>query len=91
MTSFDIGTIQIDNPKAEMIIKESSTEDIKKMFVTFLESDFIPTQKTIKKGKWWKFAERMSWLTNPKITEHIIKTSQDMRSGFELRDLNITK
>jgi len=87
MTSFKIGTIQVDSPKAEMIIKTSSVDDIKTMFVAFLESDFINTTSKRKKGKWGNFADRMSGLTTPKITEHIEKTSKEMRNSFEFRDL----
>lgn len=91
MTNFKMGTIQIDSPKAEMIIKTSSIDDIKTMFIAFLESDFVsvPTKKN--KGKWGNFAERMSGLTTPEITEHIQKTSEEMRKNFGLRDLTVGK
>jgi|GEM_PF-1230074 len=88
MTTFNLGTIKINNPKVEMLIKTSSVDEIKNMFVAFLESEFIAKNQPKKqKGKWGKFAQRMSGLTTPEITEHITKTSQEMRDGFEFRDL----
>ena len=41
MTSLKIGTIQVDSPKAERILKTASIDDIKTMFISFLESDFF--------------------------------------------------
>ena len=40
------------------------------------------------KGKWGAFADRMSGLTTPEVTEYIQKTSLEMRDGFEFRELN---
>ncbi len=87
MTNFKMGTIQVDSPKAEMIIKTSSVDEIRTMFVAFLESDFISIPSKKKKGKWGSFADRMSGLTTPEITEHIENTSKEMRNSFEFRDL----
>ena len=87
MTNFKMGTIQVDSPKAEMIIKTSSVDDIRTMFVAFLESDFIAQKTQRQKGKWGNFADRMSGLTTPEITKHIENTSKEMRSNFEFRDL----
>jgi len=87
MTKFNMGTIQVDSPKAEMIIKTSSVDDIKTMFVAFLESDFIAKTTQRKNGKWGSFADRMSGLTTPEITKHIENTSKEMRNSFEFRDL----
>lgn len=91
MTNFKIGTIQVDSPKAEMIIKTTPVDEIKAMFIAFLESDQISIPTKRKKGKWGDFADRMSGLTTPKITEHIEKTSSEMRDNFGFRDLTITK
>jgi len=87
MTTIKLGTIQVDSPKAEMIIKTSSVDDIKTMFIAFLENDFIAKPTKRKKGKWGNFADRMSGLTNPEITEHIENTSKEMRNSFAFRDL----
>ena len=36
-----------------------------------------------REGKWGAFADRMSGLTTPEITEHIQKTSQELRGRVE--------
>ncbi len=90
MTTFKMGTIHIDSPKAEMIIKTSSIDEIRTMFITFLESDFIHKPTKNKKSKWGNFADRMSGLTTPEITEHIENTSKEMRDSFSFRDLTPT-
>ena len=87
MTNFKMGIIEIDSPKAEMIIKTSTVDEIKTMFVAFLESDYVTVPNKSKKGKWGNFADRMSGLTSPEITEHIKKTTKEMRNSFEFRDL----
>jgi len=38
---------------------------------------------TTDKSKWSAFADRMSGLTTPEITEHIQKTSQELRGRVE--------
>ena len=53
----------------------------------FLENDFISKPTKRKKGKWGNFADRMSGLTTPEITEHIKNTSKEMKNSFEFRDL----
>ena len=90
MTNFKMGTIQVDSPKAEMIIKTSSVDEIRTMFIAFLENDFIPKSTKNKKSKWGNFADRMSGLTTPEITEHIENTTKEMRESFSFRDLTPT-
>ena len=85
-----MGTIEVDSPKAEMIIKTTSADEIKTMFIAFLESDLVPVPTKRKKGKWGNFADRMSGLTTPEITEHIEKTSSEMRNDFGFRDLTFS-
>ena len=38
---------------------------------------------TTNKNKWGAFANRMSGLTTPKITDHIQKTSEELRGGVK--------
>lgn len=49
----------------------------------------ITKENAIKKSKWGSFAQRMSGLTTPEITEHINKTSNEMRHSTELRELSV--
>jgi hypothetical protein len=87
--ALDIGTINIQNQEVVKFIQNKSIDEIKKMFTDFLNNQVNSSQKTIKpKGKWGAFADRMSGLTTPEITEHIQKTSLEMRDGFEFRELN---
>ena len=91
MTNFEIGTIQVDSPKAEMIIRTMPVDEIKIMFIAFLESNLVSIPTKRKKGKWGDFADRMSGLTTPEITKHIEKTSSEMRNDFGFRDLTFSK
>lgn len=87
----NLGTININDKEVANFIQNRSVDEIKSMIVDFLKNQVkIDTaQKTIKpKGKWEAFADRMSGLTTPEITEHIQKTSLEMRDGFEFRELN---
>ena len=87
--ALDIGTINIQNQEVAKFIQNKSIDEIKKMFTDFLNHQVNSSQKSTKpKGKWGAFADRMSGLTTPEITEHIQKTSLDMRDGFEFRELN---
>jgi len=87
--SLDIGTINIQNQEVAKFIQNKSIDEIKKMITDFLNNQVKISQKATKpKGKWGAFADRMSGLTTPEITEHIQKTSLEMRDGFEFRELN---
>jgi len=87
--SLDIGTINIQNQEVAKFIQNKSIDEIKKMFTDFLNTQVNTSQKATKpKGKWGAFADRMSGLTTPEITEHIQKTGLEMRDGFEFRELN---
>lgn len=87
--ALDIGTINIQNQEVAKFIQNKSIDEIKKMFTDFLNNQVNASAKITKpKGKWGAFADRMSGLTTPEITEHIQKTSLEMRDGFEFRELN---
>jgi len=58
------------------------------MIVELLKSQIKTDIPKNPKGKWGAFADRMSGLTTPEITEHIEKTSLEMRDRFEFRELN---
>jgi len=88
MINLEIGTIHIDNPKAETVINAFSTEEIRSMFISFLESNHIYNASKSSKKKWANFADRMSGLTTPEITEHINNTSKEIRDSFHFRNLD---
>ena len=86
--ALDIGTIDIQNKEVAKFIQNKSMDELKKMFTDFLNTQVNASQQsTKKKGKWGAFADRMSGLTTPEITEHIQKTSLEIRDGFQLRDV----
>jgi len=89
--SLNFGTIDINDKEVANFIQNRSTDEIKSMIVDFLKNQVktnTPQKTTKPKGKWGAFADRMSGLTTPEITEHIQKTSLEMRDGFEFRELN---
>jgi hypothetical protein len=89
--SLNLGTININDKEVANFIQNKSIDEIKSMIVDFLKNQVqmnTPKKTTKPKGKWGAFADRMSGLTTPEITEHIQKTSLEMRDGFEFRELN---
>lgn len=86
--SLNLGTININDQEVVKLIQNKSIDEIKYMIVELLKSQTKTDLPKKTKGKWGAFADRMSGLTTPEITEHIEKTSLEIRSGFELRVLN---
>ena len=87
--TLNLGTINITNQEVAKFIQNKSMDEIKRMITDFLNNQAKISQKTSKaKGKWGAFADRMSGLTTPEMTEHIQKTSLEMRDGFEFRELS---
>ncbi|MBU1668933.1 hypothetical protein KKC13_10990 [bacterium] len=88
--SLNLGTIDINDKEVANFIQNRSVDEIKSMLVDFLKNQVqVNTSQNLTKpkGKWGAFADRMSGLTTPEITEHIQKTSLEMRDGFEFRDI----
>jgi len=86
--SLNLGTININDQEVAKFIQNKSIDEIKSMIVELLKSQIKTDTPQKPKGKWGAFADRMSGLTTPEITEHIQKTSQELRDGFEFRELN---
>jgi len=91
MTSLKMGTIQIDSPKAEMIISNTPVEEIKTLFIAFLESDFISKASKRKKGKWAKVVNEIKGTMSPSTSDYLQECSKEIRNGFGLRDLSVSK
>jgi len=66
-------------------------EEIKQLLKNkFGNKVVIEENKQIReKWKWANFADRMSGLTTPEITEHIKKSSKEVRENFQFRNLTI--
>jgi len=86
--ALNLGTININDQEVAKFIQNKSIDEIKSMIVELLKSQIKTDTPQKPKGKWGAFADRMSGLTTPEITEHIQKTSLEMRDGFEFRDVN---
>ena len=86
--ALNLGTININDKEVAKFIQNKSIDEIKSMIVELLKSQIKTDTPQKPKGKWGAFADRMSGLTTPEITEHIQKTSLEMRDGFEFRELN---
>ena len=86
--ALNLGTININDQEVAKFIQNKSIDEIKSMIVELLKSQIKTNPPQKAKGKWGAFANRMSGLTTPEITEHIQKTSLEMRDGFEFRELN---
>jgi len=86
--ALNLGTININDQEVAKFIQNKSIDEIKSMIVELLKSQIKTDTPQKPKGKWGAFADRMSGLTTPEITEHIQKTSLEMRDGFEFRELN---
>lgn len=86
-----LGTLNITDKEVVSFIQNKSVDEIKVMIIDLFKNQVKNgdyAKKSKPKGKWGAFADRMSGLTNPEITEHIQKTSLEMRDNFELRDLD---
>lgn len=89
--SLNLGTIDINDKEIANFIQNKSIDEIKRMIIEFLKHQVeanTPQQRPKPKGKWGAFAERMSGLTTPEITEHIQQTSVEMRKDFAFRELD---
>ncbi|HIP51370.1 MAG TPA: hypothetical protein EYG94_04695 [Campylobacterales bacterium] len=86
--ALNLGTININDQEVAEFIQNKSIDEIKSMIVELLKSQIKTDIPKNPKGKWGAFADRMSGLTTPEITEHIEKTSLEMRDRFEFRELN---
>jgi len=82
----NIGTININDQEVANFIQNKNIDEIKSIFVELLKKQ-IKTDKH-KKGKWGAFADRMSGLTTPEITEYIQDTKMQMRDKFGFRELD---
>jgi len=86
--ALNLGTININDQEVVKFIQNKSIDEIKSIIVELLKSQIKTNTPQKNKGKWGAFADRMSGLTTPEITEYIQKTSQELRDGFEFRELN---
>ncbi len=87
--SLDVGTINIQNQEAANFIENKSIDEVKSMITDFLNNQVktISPKPSIKKGKWAKVADEMRGTMRSSTVKYLNECSQEVRSGFELRDL----
>ena len=87
--ALNLGTINITNQEVGKFIQNRSIDEIKSMITDFLtnQANLISTKPTEKKGKWAKVADEMRGTMSTDTVEYLKSCSQEIRSGFELRDL----
>ena len=85
--SLNLGTVNIDDQELAKFVKDKNSDELKNIIINLLKKQIKAYVPKNKKGKWGKFADRMSRLTTPEITETIQKASKETRNGFELREV----
>ena len=86
--ALNLGTINITNQEVAKFIQNKSIDEIKSMITDFLNNQvkLISNKPTKKKGKWAKVADEMRGTMSSDTVEYLKNCSQEVRSGFELRD-----
>ena len=87
--ALDIGTIDIQDKEVVKFIQNRSIDEIKTMITDFLnrevKSTSIPSSHS--KGKWAKVADEMRGTLSDDTVDYLQECSQEIRSGFEFREL----
>jgi len=86
--ALNLGTINITNQEVAKFIQNRSIDEIKSMITDFLNNqvNLISNKPTKKKGKWAKVADKMRGTISSDTVEYLKNCSQEVKSGFELRD-----
>ena len=69
----------LENFKDDIEITTDKTKKLKATSLQTKDFKFDREESNQRESKWERFADRMSGLTTPEITENIQKTSQEMR------------
>ena len=86
MTTLNIGNITIDNPQLANNIKAYSVDDIKKLFVEFLNQEITALPKQSKpQSKWGEFAQKMQGSFSPEMIQHLKRGREEARENFTPR------
>ena len=86
--ALNLGTINITNQEVVKFIQNGSIDEIKSMITDFLNNqvNLVSNKPTKKKGKWAKVADEMRGTMSSDTVDYLKNCSQEIRSGFELRD-----
>ena len=86
--ALNLGTINITNQEVAKFIQNGRIDEIKSMITDFLNNqvNLVSNKATKKKGKWAKVSDEMRGTMSSDTVEYLKNCSQEIRSGFELRD-----
>ena len=86
--TLNLGTINITNQEVAKFVQNRSISEIKSLITDFLtnQANLISNKPTKEKGKWAKVADEMRGTMSSDTVEYLKTCSQEIRSGFELRD-----
>ena len=86
--ALNLGTINITNQEVVKFIQNGSIDELKSIITNFLNNqvNLVSNKPTKKKGKWAKVADEMRGTMSSDTVEYLKNCSQEVRSGFELRD-----
>jgi len=87
MRTVQIGNIDISNPQLEQFLEGKSIDEIKSLFINFLNNQ-LDSEPVKPKHKWAEFADKMSGLIQEDTAESLIKSSKEFRNGFEFRNIS---
>jgi len=83
VTTLNIGDIIIENPLLAKNIKAYSVEDVKSLFIDFLNREFLTIQNRVKKkSKWGEFADKISGSFTPEMVENLKRGREEARENF---------
>jgi len=83
MTTLNIGDIIIENSQLAKNIKTYSVEDIKSLFIDFLNREFLTIQNRVqKKSKWGEFADKIGGSFTPEMVENLKRGREEARENF---------
>ncbi len=89
MVALNLGTINITNQEVAKFIQNKSIDEIKSMITDFLNNQVntISNKSSKKNSKWAKVADEMRGTMSNSTIEYLKNCSQEIRNGFELREL----
>ena len=83
MVNITLNDSEIKSKKIKDMLKNMPQEEIKKLFLNFLEKNF-----NSKQNRWKDFTNSIEELNITNISQNINKASKELRDNFSLRDID---
>ncbi len=83
MVNITLNDSEIKSKKIKDMLKNMPQEEIKKLFLNFLEKNF-----NSKQNRWKDFTNSIEELNITNISQNINKASKELRDNFSLRDVD---